>query len=287
MRYRFIAAEKAHYTVEELCRVLGVARSGYYAWRGRPLSARRCQDQWLLVQIRRCYAESRGCYGSPRIYRDLRAQRIRVGRHRIARLMRVHGIHSACRRRHRPRGAPAPPDVIAANALQRAFTATSPNQKWAADITFVRTRAGWLYVAVLMDLYSRRIIGWAMEDHVTARLTSQALEMALVQRGTPTGLLHHSDRGGQYGAVPYQQRLAILGIQCSMSRPGNCWDNAVVESFFATLKVELIHRRDYRTRADAKADIFEYLEVFYNRRRRHSILDYLSPVEFEQQAGKA
>jgi len=286
MKYRVIEAEKAHYPVEELCRVLGVARSGYYAWRRRPLSPRRCQDQWLLAQIRRCYHESRRCYGSPRIYRDLRARGIRVGRHHVARLMRVHGIHSDCRRRPRPRGSTAPPDVIAANALQRAFTATSPNQKWAGDITFVRTRAGWLYVAVLMDLYSRRIIGWAMEDHLTAQLTSQALDMALAQRGTPTGLLHHSDRGCQYGAIPYQQRLAILGIQGSMSRPGNCLDNAVVESFFATLKVELIHRRDYHTQAEAKADIFEYLEVFYNRQRRHSTLDYVSPVEFEQQGVK-
>lgn len=284
MRYRFIAAEKAHYAVEELCRVLGVARSGYYAWRGRRLSTRRCQDHWLLAQIRACFHDSRGCYGSPRIYRDLRARGVRVGRHRVARLMRVHGIQRDCRRRRPPRSV-APPDVVAANALQRAFTAARPNHKWAGDITFVRTRAGWLYVAVLMDLYSRRIIGWAMEDHLTAELTSQALEMALHQRGVPTGLLHHSDRGCPYGASPYQHRLAALGIQGSMSRPGQCLDNAVVESFFASLKVELIHRRDYHSRAEAKADIFEYLEVFYNRHRRHSTLGHVSPVEFERQAG--
>jgi putative transposase len=174
------------------------------------------------------------------------------------------------------------PDLAAANHLQRVFTAARPNQKWAGDITYIGTGEGWLYVAILMDLYSRRIIGWAMDADLTTALTRAALEMALQQRGIPRGLLHHSDRGWQYTATAYQQRLVHLGIQCSMSRPGNCWDNAVVESFFATMKSELIHGRHYGRRHEARAEIFEYVESFYNRRRRHSSLGYRSPLEFEQ-----
>jgi len=179
----------------------------------------------------------------------------------------------------------AAPAIVVANALRRQFVATQPNQKWAGDITDVPTRQGWLYVAVLMDLYSRRIVGWAMDDQATTTLTLSALEMALQQRSVPVGLLHHSDRGSQYGAVAYQHRLAACGIQCSMSRPGNCWDNAVVESFFATLKTELlVNAHPYPTRQDVRTEIFAYLEGFYNRSRRHSTLGYLSPVEFEQRA---
>ena len=177
-----------------------------------------------------------------------------------------------------------PAELAAANHLQRAFTATAPNQKWAGDLTYIATHEGWLYLAVLMDLYSRRIIGWAMADRVTTALTSQALEMALHHRGVPSGLLHHSDRGCQYAAAVYQQRLLDLHIHCSMSRPGNCWDNAVVESFFATLKTELLGQRPFATRQAARAAIFEYVEGFYNRARRHATLGYLSPVEFEQRA---
>jgi len=174
---------------------------------------------------------------------------------------------------------------MAANTLRRAFAATRPNEKWVSDITYVPTRQGWLYVAVLMDLYSRRIVGWAMDDQMTTTLTLSALEMALQQRPVPVGLLHHSDRGSQYGAMAYQQRLAARGIRCSMSRPVNCWDNAVVESFFATLKTELLSAKPvYRTRQEARTAIFEYVEGFYNRTRRHSTLGYLSPVEFERQA---
>jgi transposase InsO family protein len=182
----------------------------------------------------------------------------------------------------------AAPAIVVANALRRQFVATRPNQKWAGDITDVPTRQGWLYVAVLMDLYSRRIVGWAMDDQATTTLTLSALEMALQQRSVPVGLLHHSDRGSQYGAVAYQQRLAACGIQCSMSRPGNCWDNAVVESFFATLKTELfVNAHPYPTRQDVRTAIFEYVEGFYNRSRRHSTLGYLSPVEFEQRAAQS
>jgi len=265
-----------------MCRVLHVARSGFYAWcRQRP-SARSRENLWLLTHIRACYRASHGRYGSPRIHHELRAHGIHVGRHRVARLMRAHGIRSVCRRRVWRASPAVAPELVAANHLQRVFTATRPNQKWAGDITYIATGEGWLYVAILMDLYSRRIIGWAMEAQLTAALTSAALEMALQHRGIPTGLLHHSDRGWQYTATAYQQRLFQLRIQCSMSRPGNCWDNAVVESFFATLKTELLHGQQYLTRKAAKAEIFEYLETFYNRARRHSTLGYLSPVEFER-----
>lgn len=287
MKYQYIQAEKAHYPIEVLCRVLHVARSGFSAWCARGESARQRQNICLLTQIRACYRASQGRYGSPRIHQDLRAQGIRIGRHRVARLMRIHGIRSCCRRRVWRASRVVPPEFVAANHLQRVFTATAPNQKWAGDITYVATREGWLYVAVLMDLYSRRIVGWALDERMTTALTSHALEMALQHRGRPTGLVHHSDRGCQYGATVYQQRLLALNIQCSMSRPGNCWDNAVVESFFATLKTELIHQRSLMTRPEACAAIFEYLEVFYNRARRHSTLGYLSPVEFERQSSQS
>lgn len=285
MRYRFIQAEKAHYPVGVLCQLLAVARSGFYAWCRRPTSARAQQNQWLMTHIRACYQASRGRYGSPRIHQDLQAQGIRVGRHRVARLMRLHAIRSVSRPRVWRARVAMPPAVAAANTLQRAFAATRPNEKWASDITSVPTRQGWLYVAVLMDLYSRRIIGWAMDTQLTTTLTLTALEMALRHRRVSAGLLHHSDRGCQYGATLYQQRLVSLGIRCSMSRPGNCWDNAVVESFFATLKTELLAGEPaYRTRQEARTAIFEYVEGFYNRIRRHSTLGYLSPLEFEQRA---
>jgi len=274
--------EKAAHPVEVLCRVLHVARSGFYAWCRRRDSARQRENAWLLTHIRACYRASHGRYGSPRIHQDLRAQGIRVGRHRVARLMRRHDLRSVCRRRwRRPCG--VSPELAAANHLQRVFTASAPNQKWAGDITYVATREGWLYLAVLMDLYSRRIVGWAMDERMSTALTSQALEMALQHRGRPTGLLHHSDRGCQYAATGYQQRLLARHIHCSMSRPGNCWDNAVVESFFATLKTELIHQRQFATRREARAAIFEYVEGFYNPRRRHSSLAYRSPMDFEHQ----
>ena len=284
MRYRFIQAEKAHYPVGVLCQMLAVARSGFYAWCRRPTSARAQQNQWLVTHIRVCYQASRGRYGSPRIHQDLRAQGFRVGRHRVARLMRLHDIRSVSRRRIWRSRVGAPPEVVAANTLRREFAATRPNEKWAGDITYVPTRQGWLYVAVLMDLYSRRIVGWAMDAQLTTTLTLTALEMALRHRRVSAELLHHSDRGSQYVAAPYQQRLVALGIRCSMSRPGNCWDNAVVESFFATLKTELFHGHQYLTHEQARTEIFAYLEGFYNRARRHSTLGYLSPVEFEQRA---
>lgn len=284
MRYAFIRAEKAEYPVEVLCRVMAVARSGFYAWCQQPVSRQAQQNQALLAQIRTVHHESDGSYGSPRIHRDLCAQGVRISRHRVARLMRLHGIRGVCRRRVPSRSRTMSSEVGAENVLQRNFNATRPNQKWAGDITSVATREGWLYLAVLVDLYSRRIVGWAMGGRVTTELTHTALTMALHQRRVEGRLLHHSDRGSQYTALVYQQHLTAQGIQCSMSRPGNCWDNAVVESFFASLKTELIYRRRFQTRQGAQTAIFAYIEGFYNRRRRHSTLGYLSPVEFEQRA---
>jgi putative transposase len=227
VRYRFIQAEKAVYPVGILCRVRNVARSGFYAWRHRPMSRRAQENQGLVTHIRACYQASRGRYGTPRIHQELQAQGFRVSRHRVARLMRLHDIRSISRRRVWRARAGAPPEVAAANTLRREFLATRPNEKWAGDITYVPTRQGWLYVVVLMDLYPRRIVGWAMGKQMTTTLTLRALEMALQQRPVPVGLLHHSDRGCQYVATLYQQRLIALGIRCSMSRPGNCWGNAV------------------------------------------------------------
>ena len=287
MRYRFIQAEKAVYPVGVLCRVLDVARSGFYAWCQRPMSMRARENQGLVTHIRACYQASRGRYGSPRIHQDLRAHGLQVGRHRVARLMRLYGLRSVSRRRAWRRPAMAAPALVVANVMRRQFTATRRNEKWAADITYVPTRQGWLYLAVVLDLYSRRVVGWAMDAQQTTALTATALEMALRQRPVLAGLLHHSDRGSQYGAVAYQHRLVRCGIRGSMSRPGNCWDNAVVESFFATLKTELMHGHLYHTRQDARAEIFAYLEGFYNRSRRHSTLGYLSPVEFEQRAAQS
>lgn len=283
MRYSFIQAEKAQYPVAVLCRVMDVARSGFYAWCQRPFSPRAQQNQSLLAQIQRAHRDSDGSYGSPRIHRDLGSQGLRISRHRVARLMRVHGIRGVCRRRSVWRARPTAPAVVAANVLQRDFVATRPNQKWAGDLTYIATGEGWLYVAVLVDLYSRRVVGWAMGARVTTELTHTALTMALQQRRGQDTLLHHSDRGSQYAAGHYQQRLATQGIQCSMSRPGNCWDNAVVESFFASLKTELIYRRRFQTRQEAQRAIFTYIEGFYNRRRRHSTLGYRSPLEFEKE----
>jgi transposase InsO family protein len=285
MRYQFIQVEKATYPVEGLCRVLDVARSGFYAWGRRPLGVRAQQNQELVLQIRTCYHAARGRYGSPRIHQDLRAQGVRVGRHRVARLMRLQGLRSRSRCRPWKRLAEGTPAIRVATILQREFAATRANEKWAGDITYVPTRQGWLYLAVLMDLYSRRIIGWAMDDQGTTSLTLSALEMALRHRAVRADLLHHSDRGSQYGALAYQQRVALRGIRCSMSRPGNCWDHAVVESFVATLKTELFSKKHpFSTRQDARTAIFAYVEGFYNRARRHSTLGYLSPVEFEQRA---
>lgn len=287
MRYHVIQQYDRRYPIRLMCRTLAVSPAGYYAWHARPESARSAANQALLADIRQHHRESRQTYGSPRIWRALRAQGHRVGEHRVARLMRGAGLQAKTVPKWRVTTDWAHGFPVAANHLNRQFAVAAPNQVWAGDLTYIWTVEGWLYLAVLLDLYSRAVIGWAMGSRLTGELTQQALAMALNQRHPKPGLLHHSDRGSQYAAIAYQQQLRAAGMTGSMSRRGNCWDNACVESFFGTLKRELIHHRQYRTRKEAKQEIFEYLEVFYNRQRRHSTLGYRSPAEFEATAAVA
>ena len=281
MRFRFIQAEKALYPVALMCRVLQVSRSGFYAWVGRAPSARSRSNRKLLVAIRAAHQASRNTYGSPRVYRELREQGPGPGRHRVARLMRENGIRGRRTRRFRTTTQSNHPHPIAPNMLERCFTAPVPNAAWVTDITYIWTLEGWLYLCVILDLYSRRVVGWAMGARIDQALTLRALRIALAHRGPKPGLVHHSDRGSQYAAKAYRRALAAHGVECSMSRKGDCWDNAVAESFFATLKVEFVHESVFRTRAQAQSEIFEYIELFYNRVRRHSSLGYLSPVDYE------
>jgi transposase InsO family protein len=283
VRFRFIAAEKANFPVRRLCQVLQVSRAGFYVWQRRAPAARTRADQRLAVDIATIHAESGRRYGSPRIHAELLARGCRTSRKRVARLMRTQRL--AGRRRRRFRGTTRSEHgwPIAPNHLARQFTRSAPDQAWATDITYIWTAEGWLYVAVIIDLCSRFIVGWAINARIRDALTRDALQMALQRRRPPRGVLHHSDRGSQYASGPYQRMLAAHGIVASMSRRGNCWDNAVAESFFATLKVELAHDAHWATRAQAQADLFEYIECFYNGRRRHSALGYLSPAAFERQ----
>ena len=281
MRYQFIKAEKAQFPVLVLCRTLRVSTSGYYAWRDRPESPRRQTDRRLLTAIRAVHQSSRGTYGSPRIHAELREQGHGVGRHRVARLMREDGLRARKRRRFRKTTQSSHPHPVAPNLLGRRFDVEGPNRAWVTDLTYVWTLQGWLYLCVILDLFSRRVVGWSMDSRIDQHLTLSALRMALSHREVAQGLVHHSDRGSQYAAGAYRKVLTAHGLECSMSRKGDCWDNAVAESFFATLKVELIHRSVSVSREQARNAIVEYIEAFYNRRRRHSYLGYVSPVEFE------
>jgi putative transposase len=279
-RFRFIAAEKAHHAVALLCRVLEVSTSGYYAWTQRPPSARAEADGALTARIRAVHRASRGTYGAPRVHAELRAQGRPVARKRIARLMRTDGLRG-CRPRRFVRTTLAEPAATAPDLVQRRFTATAPDRLWLTDITYVPTDEGWLYLAAVLDGYSRRVVGWSLTDHLRTDLALAALRMALQARQPAPGLIHHSDRGCQYTAVAYTTTLDRHGLRRSLGQPGTCWDNAVAESFFATLKTELVHRRRWATRQQATTAIFEYIEIFYNRQRRHSSLGYESPADFE------
>ena len=282
MKFAFIAAEKASFPVQVLCRTLGVSRAGFYASQRRPTAARVSEDVRLGVEIAAIHDESRQRYGSPRIHAELRDRGHRIGRKRVARLMRGQGLAARRRRRFRVTTDSHHRFPIAPNVLARQFTTPAPDVVWVTDITYIPTQEGWLYLAVILDLFSRFVVGWAMSARITRHLTLEALTMALSRRRPPQGLLHHSDRGSQYASDDYQDLLAAHGIVGSMSRRGNCWDNAVAESFFATLKVELVHDVTWATRAVAKDEIFEYMERFYNGWRRHSSLGYLSPLAFER-----
>jgi len=282
VRFRFIAAEKAVFPVRVLCRTLQVSRAGFYAWQARPPAPRARADERLGLEIAAIHAETRQRYGSPRIHAELAGRGCRTGRKRVARLMRVRGLAARRRRRFRVTTQSRHPFPIAPNVLARQFERTGPDQAWVTDITYIPTGEGWLYLAVILDLCSRLAVGWAMNERITDDLTLDALGMALARRHPPQGLLHHSDRGSQYASGDYQRVLAQHGIVCSMSRRADCWDNAVAESFFATLKVELVHDATWATRTAARAELFDYLEVFYNGQRRHSALGYLSPRAFER-----
>jgi len=287
VRFEFIRVEKANYPVRLMCRLLQVSRSGFYAWLEGG-EARELSDRQLLRLIREIFAESRETYGSPRIYRGLRVLDVRCDKARVERLMREAGITPPRKRKYRVTTDSNHKNPVAPNVLQRDFTCSEPNRRWAGDITYVWTLTGWLYLAVILDLFSRRVVGWAMDSRLdTEALPLRALQMALADRMPDRGLIHHSDRGTQYTSEAYQNVLKARGIVCSMSRRGDCWDNAVIESFFATLKLDLVFRRAFRTREEARQAIFNYIEVFYNRQRRHSSLGYLSPVDFEELALKA
>ena len=287
MRFGFIQTERASYPIRLMCRVLDVSAAGFYAWCGRGPSERARQDATLRVAIRAAHTESRETYGSPRIHAALRTDEQPLGRKRVARLMREDGLIPRRKRRFRTTTDSKHKHPVAPNLLARDFTAQQPNERWVTDITYVLTREGWLYLAVILDLFSRRVIGWTADGRIDQGLVAEALRQALNTRNPALGLLHHSDRGVQYAAHDYQRLLREHGIVCSMSRKGNCWDNAVSESFFATLKGELIDHEDYLTREQARASIAEYIEVFYNCRRRHSTLGYLSPVDYETAARRA
>jgi transposase InsO family protein len=281
VKFQFIQDHREYFPVRLMCRVLDASSSGFYDWLRRPESPRAAEDRALVAKIQAVHSESRQTYGSPRVHASLKAQGYRIGRKRIARLMRENDIRAKTKRKFRVTTDSRHDHPVAPNLLDRQFTVEAPNTVWLADLSYIWTREGWLYLAVVLDLFSRQVVGWAMDEEMPQELTLAALDMALKRRRPLPGLMHHSDRGSQYAAGAYQKQLAEHGIVCSMSRKGNCWDNAPMESFFHTLKTELVHHRDYQTRDEARHDIFEFVEVFYNRQRSHSTLGYLSPVQFE------
>ena len=276
MRCRAIRAHAGRFPVTLMCQTLAVSLSGYYAWVARPESRRTAENRQLLAQIRVIHAESRSTYGSPRVHGTLQAQGQRIGEHRVARLMRASALRAKTVKKWRATTDSAHQYPVVPNTLNRQFAVAHPNRVWAGDITYVWTAEGWLYLAVVLDLYSRRVIAWGMGSRLTQELATAALTMAVEHRRPASGVLHHTDRGSQYAATLYRELLAGHGLTASMSRRGNCWDNAVVESFFHTLKTELVYHRRYITREEARQDIFEWIEVFYNRTRRHSTLGYRS-----------
>ena len=282
MRFAFIRSENARHSVLMLCRLLRVSKSGYYAWLKRGPSKRSLRDAYLGTMIAAFHVASRGTYGSPRILKDLREAKERTSRKRVARLMRERSLVGEAPKQWRHPAGVATNDPCPPNTLDRKFNVLAPNQAWAGDITYIRTWEGWLYLAVVIDLFSRRVVGWSMQSNMQTDIVLQALTMAVGQRLPGPGLLAHSDRGSQYTSDDYQRALRDHGIVCSMSGRGDCWDNAAVESFFATLKRELIYRRTWPTRNEAAMAIHEYIEVFYNRQRRHSTLDYASPADYER-----
>ena len=286
MKFGFVAKHRGAWPVNLMCEELGVSRSGFHAWLTRAPSARARCDEEIGARIRASHAASYRTYGARRVWRDLLAEGIACGLHRIERLMRQQGLRARPRRRGLPKDQ-GERSIIAGNVLDRQFTADAPNLKWVADFTYIWTAEGWLYVAAVIDLFSRRVVGWSMQAEMTAQLVTDALIMAIWRRGKPDALLHHSDQGSQYTSEQFQRLMAGSGVTCSMSRSGNCWDNAAMESFFSSLKTERVGRKVYRSRDEARADVFDYIELFYNPARRHSTIGYKSPIDFEREAGVA
>jgi len=282
MRFQFIEKHCNEYPVRLMCKVLEVSPSGYYTWRKRPVSAREEANQVLIKEIESVYNDSHGTYGSPRVYQALKAKGIPCSENRVARLMRLRHLRSKRVRRYKVTTKRNKARRAAPNLLKGNFTADQPNQKWLADISYIPTGEGWLYLATVLDLYSRRVVGWAMAERMTSQLVQAALKMALLQREPEPGLIHHSDQSSQYTDDDYQALLASWKIQPSMNSTGAWYDNAPQESFYGTLKNELIHHHEYPTRGEAMTDIFTYIETFYNQRRLHSSLGYLSPAAYEQ-----
>ena len=284
MKFGFIVKHRGLWPTAWLCEALGVSRGGFYAWLTRPPSHRARSDEALGAKIRASFLQSDRTYGARRVWHDMLAEGEACGLHQIERLMRRHALRARPRRRRVPADVGTrSPSTASANILNRQVDAPAPNRQWVADFTYLWTAEGWLYVAAVVDLFSRRVVGWSMSATMTAQLVTDALVMAIWRRGTPRTVLHHSDQGSQYTSEPFQRLLADQGLSCSMSRSGNVWDNAAMESFFSSLKTERTARTTYRTRDQAKADVFDYIERFYNPRRRHSTLGYLSPMEFERQ----
>ena len=283
MKYGFIARHRSVWPTRTMCRVLAVSHSGFYEWMDRAPSQRSQDDSRLTRLIRESFELSDRTYGSPRVWHDLRALGESCGMNRVIRLIHLSELQARHVRRRLPGDTGSRlENRFAPNHLQRDFEASGPNQKWVADFTYIWTAEGWLYAAAVMDLYSRRIVGWSMSDTMQAKMVSDALLMALWRRGKPSSLMHHSDQGSQYTSDDFQQLLKAQGITCSMSRRGECWDNAAMESFFSSMKTERLSRKVYRTREEARSDVFDYIERFYNPVRKHSKLDFLSPVDFEQ-----
>jgi putative transposase len=285
MRFTFIDAAKAEFPIQRLCQVLEVSQSGYFAWRSRPACQRQRDDLVLLAHVRSAFRESNGTYGSPRMTRELQDQGLPIGRRRTARLMRENGLKARQKRRFKRTTDSHHAFPVAPNLIEQDFSADRPNQKWNADISYVWTSEGWLYLAVVLDLVARRVVGWAVSERLHKELALEALRKALAIRRPGEGLIHHSDRGSQYCATAYQTELKKHGIQISMSGKGNCYDNSVVETFFKVLKSELVWRTVFQTRAEAREAIGRYIDGFYNPVRRHSTLHYVSPVQFERLAG--
>ena len=280
MKYGFLAKHRGAWPVLMMCEALGISRSGFYGWLTRPRSRRSLDDDVLSSQIRQSFIGSDRTYGARRVWHDVLSLGRQCGLHRIERLMREHALRARPRRRGLPKDH-GERSAIAANVLDRQFKADAPNQKWVADFTYIWTAEGWLYAAVVLDLYSRRVVGWSMQASMTSQLVADALMMAVWRRGQPVALLHHSDQGSQYTSEHFQELLKEQGITCSMSRAGEVWDNSAMESFFSSLKTERTAKKIYRTREQARADVFDYIECFYNPMRRHSTLGYVSPIQFE------